>query len=374
MSTAEAAQETEPGIIAKLQSIKIGGGGGDKVKKKDLVRILSNISTLISNGVSIPQALETVYADPAYKKYKSMLRRLAETVKGGGKLSAALKLFPSVFPSLLVHQVQVGEKAGTIQVTLGRIVDQLENSSKMKSFIIKKLTYPCLLVTAGIGSVTFMMMCVIPTFQKMYEESGAALPWITEVLITASSFVQEYGIVTGIALAIAITAIVVAMKNPVSRLWIDCNILKVPMLGKWLRDLAILQFAETLGNLLDSGFTLVDALPAASRSVTNRYMQTRLLGLHVSLRGGEKFSVAMEREENLFPPVVKQLVVVGERTGRLVEVTGEIRNHLREDVEKTTGAMLGAIEPILTAGLAVVIGGILLAVYLPMFDMIGKTN
>ncbi|HBE72027.1 MAG TPA: hypothetical protein DDW52_28140, partial [Planctomycetaceae bacterium] len=282
MRSAEATQETGPGIIAKLQSIKISGGGGEKVKKKDLVRILANISTLISNGVSISHALETVYADPAYKKYKAMLRKIAETVKGGGKLSAALKQFPTVFPALLVHQVQVGEKAGTIQVTLGRIVEQLEDSSKMKSFIIKKLTYPCLLVIAGIGSVTFMMMCVIPTFQKMYEESGATLPWITEVLISVSAFVQEYGVATGVALAVSVCAVVAAMKNPVSRLWIDCNILKVPMLGKWLRDLAILQFAETLGNLLDSGFTLVDALPAASRSVSNRYMQMRLLGLHIA--------------------------------------------------------------------------------------------
>lgn len=373
MSTADASV-APAGILAKLQSIKIGGSSGTKVKKKDLVCILCNVSTLISNGVSIPQALDTVHSDPTYKKYKPMLRQLAETVKAGGKLSSALKLFPDVFPSLMVHQVQVGEKAGTIQSTLIKIVQQLENSSKMKAFIIKKLTYPGLLVTAGIGSVSFMMICVIPTFQKMYEESGAALPFITELLIAISTFAQQYGIAIGIGLAIATALTVAAMKNPVSRRWIDQHCLLIPVLGKWLRNLAILQFSETLGNLLDSGFTLVDALPAASRSVSNRFMQEKLLGLHVSLRGGEKFSKAMEREEDLFPPVVKQLVMVGERTGRLVEVTGEIRTHMRDDVQKMTTAILGAIEPILTATLAVAIGGILLAIYLPMFDMIGKTN
>lgn len=373
MSQAEATA-APVSILTKLQNIKIGGSSGTKVKKKDLVRILCNVSTLISNGVSIAQSLETVYADPTYRKYKPMLRKLAETVKGGGKLSAALKQFPSVFPSLLVHQVQVGERAGTVQTTLLKIVEQLENSSKMKSFIIKKLTYPALLVTAGTGSVTFMMLCVIPTFQKMYEESGAALPWITEVLISVSTFAQAYGLMTGVVIAIAAILATAAMKNPISRTWIDQHALLVPVLGKWLRNLSILQFTETLGNLLDSGFTLVDALPAASRSVHNRYLQEKLLGLHVSLRGGEKFSTAIERENDLFPPVVKQLVMVGERTGRLVEVTGEIRKHLRDDVQKMTSAILGAIEPILTAGLAVVIGGILLAIYLPMFDMIGKTN
>lgn len=362
------------GILAKLQSIKIGGSSGTKVKKKDLVRILCNVSTLISNGVSIPHALDTVHSDPTYKKYRRMLRKLAETVKGGGKLSAAMKHFPEVFPSLMVHQVQVGEKAGTIQSTLIKIVQHLENSSKTKAFIIKKLTYPALLVTAGIGSVSFMMICVIPTFQKMYEESGAALPFITEFLIAVSSFAQQYGIAIVLGLAFSAALFATAMKNPVSRRWIDQHCLLVPVLGKWLRNIAILQFSETLGNLLESGFTLVDALPAASRSVSNRYLQEKLLGLHVSLRGGEKFSKAIEREEDLFPPVVKQLVIVGERTGRLVEVTGEIRTHMRDDVQKMTTAILGAIEPILTAVLAVAIGGILLAIYLPMFDMIGKTN
>lgn len=373
MSHAEASH-APVSIIAKLQNIKIGGSSETKVKKKDLVRILCNLSTLISNGVSIAQSLETVYGDPTYKKYKPMLRSLAETVKGGGKLSSALKQFPGVFAPLLVHQIQVGEKAGTVQTTLLRIVDQLENSSKMKSFIIKKLTYPGLLVTAGAGSVTFMMLCVIPTFQKMYEESGAALPGITELLISVSTFAQNYGVITGVAIAFAVGLVFAAFKNPTSRLWIDQHALLVPVLGKWLRNLSILQFSETLGNLLGSGFTLVDALPAASRSVSNRYLQEKLLSLHVSLRGGEKFSTAIERENELFPPVVKQLVMVGEKTGRLVEVTEEIRNHLRDDVQKTTSAILGSIEPVLTAGLAVVIGGILLAIYLPMFDMIGKAN
>ncbi len=373
MSTATSTT-SETGFLKRLQEIKIGGGKSDEIKKPDLIRILQNLTTLIANGVSIPAALETLHSDPTFKKYRKVLRNLAETVKSGGKFSAALKKYPNTFSTLLIHQVQVGEKAGTLQTTLGRVVHQLENSSKMRQFIVKKLTYPGLLMVAGAGSVTFMMTCVIPTFQKMYEESGAALPLVTQILIAVSAFAQAYGVMILIGLAIAAVAIVTAMKNPVSRRTIDENILKLPGIGKWFRGLAVLQFVETLGNLLDSGFTLVDALPASARSVGNRYMQEKLLGLHVSLRGGEKFSTAMERERDLFPPVVKQLVVVGERTGRLPEVTGEIHQHLSEDVKKSTAVMLGAIEPLLTVALAVVIGGILLAIYLPMFDMIGKTN
>lgn len=377
MTTTKATANTNnrlPDIVAKLQNIQIGGDPGRKIKKKDLVRIIHNLTTLVSNGVSIPLALDTIMADSTYKKYRNLLRTLAETIKTGGTLSLGMKKFPETFPTLLVHQVQVGEQAGTIQKTLARIVGQLEQGSKMKSFIIKKITYPAILVVAGTGSVIFMLTCVIPTFQKMYEESGAVLPGITRLIIAISDFLQSNGIAIIIALAAATAGLSYALSNKRSRMWIDEHLLKLPVLGKWLRNLAILQFVETLGDLLDSGFNLVDALPAAARSVSNRHMRTRLLGLHGAIRQGQRFSTAMEREEDLFPPVVKQLVVVGERTGKLAEITREIREHLRDDVEKKTAAALGAIEPVLTAGLAVVIGGILLAVYLPMFDMIGNTK
>lgn len=373
MSVAQGAAK-ENGLLAKLQKIQIGGEPGKKVKKKDLVNIIRNLNTLVNNGVSIPQALDTLLQDPTYKKYRKLLKTLADTVKTGGTLSSAMKKFPDTFPQLFIHQIQVGEQAGTIQTTLLRIVDQLENASKMKSFIIKKTTYPALLVVAGTGSVTFMLTSVIPTFQKMYEESGATLPGITTFMIQMSEIMQHYGLMIGGVLAALVTGFVVAMKKPQSRQWIDRNLLRIPLLGSWLRNLAILQFVETLGNLLESGFNLVDALPASAKAVNNRYMRARLLSLNSAIRRGERFSMAMERESDLFPPVVKQLVVVGERTGRLGEVTAEIRDHLRTEVEKSTSAMMGAIEPVLTAGLAFAIGGILLAVYLPMFDMIGNTS
>lgn len=373
MATLERSSDA-PGLLTRLQNIKIGKDPGLQVKRKDLVRILQNLTTLISNGVSIAQSLDTVRSDPEFRKYKGLLRQLSETVKGGGKLSAGMKKFPATFPQLLVHQIQIGERGGTIQSTLARIVEQLENGSQMKSFIIKKISYPAVLVVAGVGAVTFMMLCVIPTFQKMYEDNGAALPWITELMIAISRFVVGYGSGLAAILLAGSVAALIALRTPASRLWIDANSIRIPLLGKWLSNMAILQFVETLGNLLQSGFTLVDALPAASRSVSNRHLREKLLGLHKALRGGEKFSSALEREKDLFPPVVKQLVLVGERTGRLSEVTDKIRVHLRDDVQKKTAAMLGAIEPILTVCLAVAIGGILLAVYLPMFDMIGKSK
>ncbi|MFN3189045.1 MAG: type II secretion system F family protein [Aureliella sp.] len=363
-----------PGFLSKLHQIQIGGSSADSIKKQDLIQILRNLETMFSNGVAIPQALDTICKERAFAKYRHILRSLSDAVKSGGSLSSGMRRFPSVFPQLTLHQVKIGEQSGNLQQTLKQIVGQLEEGSKIRSFIMKKMTYPMLLVVAGVGSVTFMLTSVIPTFQKMYEENGAVLPWITQFLIDTSEFLQANGMAIGITLLVSIVAGIAAYKNKSSRLFIDEWLLRMPLIGKWFRNLAILQFMETLSNLLDSGFKLVEALPPASKAVGNQHLRAKLLNLHSAIRRGEKFSAAMQREQDLFPPVVHQLVVVGERTGQLSGITCRIRDHLREDVQKSTSVMLGTIEPILTSGLAVAVGGILLAVYLPMFDMIGNAN
>ena len=144
------------------------------------------------------------------------------------------------------------------------------------------------------------------------------------------------------------------------------------MLGVWFRNIAVLQFMDVLGNLMESGFTLADALAPGARAITNAHVRGKVLRLHAAVRRGERFSHALDAEGNLFPPIVRRLVIIGERTGRLGPITGQIRAHLRKDVEKYTTAILGTIEPVLTIALAAAIGGILLAVYLPMFDLIGQ--
>ena len=144
------------------------------------------------------------------------------------------------------------------------------------------------------------------------------------------------------------------------------------MLGVWFRNIAVLQFVDVLGNLMQSGFTLADALVPAGQGITNAHVRGKVLRLHAAVRRGERFSTALDAEGTLFPPIVRQLVIIGERTGRLGPITEQIRKHLRKDVEKYTTAILGTIEPVLTVTLAAAIGGILLAVYLPMFDLIGQ--
>jgi len=360
------------GLLQTLQSIKIGGSSQrKKIKSRDLIFILRNIGTLIENGLSLPTALQTIAKEKTLQQYQAMLSAICRTVENGDMFSEALKRYQETFGELLIAQIKIGERSGTLPHTLERIVQQLEHADNLKGAIIKKLAYPTLLCVAGSASITFMLLFVIPTFEKTYKDSGAKLPAITQFLIDVSRFGTSYGWMIGLALAATTIAFVVARRNDASRLWIDRYALRLPLLGDTLRNMAVLQFMEVLGNLIEAGFTLADALRSCARAVSNHAVRASVEQLQAAVIRGERFSSHMEAHGEIFPPIVNQLIIVGEKTGTLSKATQNIRAHLRREIERTLNIMVGAIEPILTLTLAAAIGCILLAIYLPMFDMIG---
>ncbi len=362
------------GFIKKLSEIQIGGGGPMKIKRKDLVYLFRNLATLLENGLPLAKALGTLRGEKALKKYQKLFDTLERSVQQGSTLSSAMSQFPGTFPELLMNQIKIGERTGTLVPTILRLTQQLENGAQIKAMIIKKLTYPALLSTAGSGAVTFMILVVVPTFQKMYSESKAKLPAITEFLIVVGDIAKNYLGAIVIGLAALVVGFISLWRHPAGRQWIDGLMLKIPLLEAWVRSIAVLQFTEVLGNMMEAGFTLADALPQTAKGITNTVVKRSVQELHAAVLRGERFSKELERRSDIFPPVVLQLVVIGERTGSLAKTTRQIREHLQREVERYTAVMLGAIEPIMTFGLATVIGGILLAVYLPMFDMIGAMN
>jgi len=362
-----------------LQPARPGVAGGAKpaevkIKKRDLIFVFRNIAILVENGLSLPKALETLFQEKSLRRYSHMLRDIQNRVESGENFSDALAYFPRTFNDLLVSQIRTGERSGTIPATIGRLVAQLEHADNLKSKILKKLTYPGLLIVAGSGAVTFMLLYVVPTFQTVYNESGAKLPAITQFLIDVSHFGTSYGWIILLAVAALVVAITAVRRNPAGRLRMDTFLLKVPMLGQFFKNLAVLQFIEVLGNLMDAGFTIVEALKASSPAVGNRAIRKSIDEMHEAVTRGERFSTELARHGELFPPVVNQLVVVGEKTGTLAKTTVHIREHLRREVETYTAVMVGTIEPVTTLALASAIGCILLAIYLPMFDMINAMN
>jgi type IV pilus assembly protein PilC len=219
-----------------------------------------------------------------------------------------------------------------------------------------------------------MLLYVVPTFENVYKESGAKLPGVTQFLIFVGQVGTSYGWMFLLALIALVFSTAYVRKKPSGRLWMDTWLLKVPLLGPWFKNIAVLQFVEVLGNLMDAGFTVVEALKACSNAVGNRCIRQTITEMQDALNRGERFSDELAKHGDLFPPVVNQLVIVGEKTGTLSKTTVHIRSHLRREVETYTNVMLGTIEPVMTAGLATAIGTILLAIYLPMFDMINAMN
>ncbi len=366
----------EPGLIAKLQSIKIGGSAADglKIKRRDLVYILRNLATLVDNGLSLPKSLATIAKEKSLAKYAGLLDSVRRKVESGESFSGALAKYPDTFNAVMVNQIKIGERSGTLPATLVQLVDQLEKSEDLKGQIVKKLAYPMILVGAGSLAVTFMLMFVVPVFEETYADSGVALPAVTQLLIHVGAVAKGYWwlFLGGGAAAVAVLRYV--RKNPAGAKWMDTKLLGVPFVGEMMRNVAVLQFMDVMGNLLDAGFTVADALKVSAHGVGNRAVREAIEGLHAAVVRGERFSRELDRHADLFPPVVLQLVIVGEQTGTLPKATADIRTHLRRQIERQTNLLVGTIEPVLTIGLAAAIGTILLAIYLPMFDMINAMN
>ncbi len=341
-----------------------------KLKDRDLVFILRNLATLTESGVSLPKALGTLAEERALEKHRDMLLSIRRHLENGESFSTSLAHFGATFDTVMVNQVKVGEHSGTLSETLTTIARHREDSNRLRSEIVHKLAYPMLLVVMGSAVIAFLLTYVIPVFEKTYADAHVPLPFITKLLIAVGSAAKSYGLIVLGLLAVGAIVIRQLRKRTDLAYKMDAKILQLPMLGNWLRDIAVLQLMEVLGSLMDAGYTLAEALGEAAQAVSNRAIRQSVRDLQNAIRRGEKFSRELERHGETFPPIVSQLVIVGEQTGKLARATAHIRDHLQREIERKTNLFVGTIEPTLTIGLAGAIAAILLAIYLPMFDMV----
>ena len=270
----------------------------------------------------------------------------------------------------MINQIKVGEHSGTLGDTLTTIAGHCEDGNRLKSEIIRKLAYPTLLVGMGGVVIAFLLTYVVPVFKKTYDDAHVTLPFITKVLIAVGAFAKSYGLIFVGVGVVAMFTIRELRKRSDLAYKMDAAILRAPVFGNWLRDIAVLQLMEVLGSLMESGYNLAEALGEAGQAVGNRAIRQGVRDLQNAVRRGEKFSRELERHGETFPPIVSQLVIVGEQTGTLARATNNIRDHLQREIERKTNVFVGTIEPTLTIGLAAAIAAILLAIYLPMFDMV----
>ncbi|QDS99355.1 type II secretion system F family protein [Adhaeretor mobilis] len=348
--------------------------GQHKMKPAEMTFILRNLSTLVSNGVPLPKALSTLAKEDSLSKHQEVLDALRRKVEGGSTFSSALSAYPHMADKITLAQIRLGERSGTLVDTLTHLAEHRNKSRELREQVIRKLAYPVMLVVLGGGLITFLLLYVVPVFQTTYEDAKVALPFVTQVLITFGELCKRYlpWIVGGGILTIAALKQLRKKDDFASKM--DRAVLRLPMFGNLLRDMSVLQVMEVLNNLMSAGFNLADALADTADSVSNRAVRKAVTDLRIAVQRGERFSRELEKHEDLFPPIVNQLVIVGESTGKLTNATFDICNHIRAEIERKTTMMVGALEPILTIGLASAIAVILLAIYLPMFDMVNTIS
>ena len=346
----------------------------ESFKPHEVTFLLRTLSTLLGNGVSLPKALATLSKEESLAKHHDILDGLRRQVEAGNAFSSALAQFPGICDSVTINQLRVGERSGTLGDTLQQLSESRDKTAELKKAVTKKLAYPALLITFGSGLITFLLLYVVPVFEETYDKAGVPLPLITRILITFGSLVKSYG---WILLVVVISGAILwkqLRKREDLAERMDRALMRLPLFGNWLRDLAVLQMMDVLHHLMAAGYTLAEALRETGDTVGNRAMKRGVMNLQVAVQRGERFSRELERLEALFPPIVNQLVIVGESTGQLTRATSDICEHLRREIERKTNLMVGALEPILTISLAIAIAVVLLAIYLPMFDMVNTVS
>jgi type IV pilus assembly protein PilC len=294
---------------------------------------------------------------------------LRGTIEAGGTLSEAMSHFPRTFTPMQIQQIRIGERSGTMEKAIAHVCEQVERQVKLRKRIIKKTSYPILITVAGFGLMVFMCVVVVPEFETVYNSSGVELPWVTRVVTGTSRNIIRWGWLAVPFVAAVLGAWKIARSHARVSARIDALLLRLPLVGAWFRDLAVLQFAEAASSMVQCGYKPVDAVKVSAACVRNRAVRMAVEDIQRGLLRGERLSTELNRYERYFSATMCQLVAVGEQSGDFPKAMQGTCEHLRERLETRIDATVGMLEPSLTILLAAMIGGIVLSIYTPMFHM-----
>ncbi len=367
-------------IPVKIEEKKGGldlGALGDffapKITTRDIVIFTRQFATMINSGLPLVQSLDILGRQTENKGLAKVIEDVQFDVESGNTLADALRQHPKVFSDLFVNMVAAGEVGGILDVILLRLATFLEKNDALVRKIKGAMVYPGVIFTVAIGAVATLLIVVIPTFQNMFEGAGVALPGPTLFVIFLSETLQNYWYVFAAIIAGTVFGIRYAYGTPGGQLFFDKMLLRAPVLGPMLRKTAVARFTRTLGTLVASGVSILDGLEITARTAGNRVIQDAVMESRSSIAGGETISEPLKRA-GVFPPMVVSMINVGEQTGGLDEMLSKIADFYDEEVDQAVEALLSAMEPILIVFLGGVVGGMIVAMYLPIFDMINAVK
>lgn len=344
-----------------------------KIKVKDLGLFTRQFATMINAGLPLIQCLEVLGHQMDHPDLKQVVRIVTQRIEGGATLGEALKEHPKVFNELFVSMVEAGEAGGILDTILERLATHLEKMDALIRKVKGAMTYPMVVFSVSMGATAFMLLFLIPRFAAMFTDFGGELPLPTKIVMGASDALREYGWL----MAIVIVAGVIALKRyratPKGARVIDSLMLRLPVVGQVVRKGSISRFSRTLGTLLASGVPLLDGLKVTARAAGNVVVADAVGYIKTSVTGGSTLAEPM-RSTDVFPPMVTQMVSVGEETGRLDEMLSKLADFYDDEVDAAVESMTAVIEPVMIVVMGLVVGGMLIAMYLPMFKLISVVS
>ena len=380
-SVAERHKEPEPkkkgkGLHTEINlNIKLPSWMRGKVKTKILTQFTRQLATLVTAGLPLMRGLDVLKRQMKDSQMKEALDGISENISSGGTFSEALSAYPKIFDNLYVNMVKAGEAGGVLEVVLGRLAEFAEKAEKIKNKVKGAMIYPIVVLCAAVGITAFLLYTVIPKFKQVFADmmGGDKLPAITQFVIDASEFVQNNGLVVATFIAAVIIVKKVVGKTAQGAYFYDWLSLKMPVTGTLVQRTAVSRVTRTLGTLLSSGVPILQSLVIVRDTTGNRVVSRALQVVHDAVKEGEGMTQPLAQCW-VFPPMVISMVEVGEETGALADMLTRIANTYDDEVDNAVAGMTAAIEPALIIVLAVVVGTIVIAMFLPMISIIAKVS
>ena len=352
--------------------IKIPGLSG-RVKPKVLTAFTRQLATLVDAGLPLLRGLRVLEKQERNATLRGILGELALAIEGGSTFSEALAQHPKVFNRLFVNMVKAGELGGVLEVVLKRLAEFSEKAQKIKGKVKAAMFYPIAVLIVATGIMILLLTFVIPRFQGVFEGMGVTMPKFTLFVLAVSAAVKDHFFVTSICVAAFVVAFLLIIRTKFGRLVWDKFKLKVPVLGPVISKVAIARFTRTLGTLVSSGVPILQALTIVKETAGNVIVANAVGQVHESVKEGETITAPLEGS-GVFPPMVVSMVDVGEQTGALPEMLLRIADNYDEEVDNAVSAMTSLLEPIMIIFLAVVVGSIVIAMFLPLIAMINNLS
>jgi type IV pilus assembly protein PilC len=351
--------------LSQLGELKIGSG----VKSKDVSIFARQFATMINAGLSLTKCLTILSQQTESAGLREIIAQLGKDVEAGQSLSDSLAKHPKTFPPIFVNMVRAGETGGVLDEVLQRVADHLESELALRAKVKSAMTYPIAMGSLVLIVMAAMMIFVVPTFEKMFHDMGGELPAVTQALVVASHFVAGWG---GLVVLVALAGIVFGFRwwsrGPGKTIW-DAAKLNMPVFGSMVRKIALARFCRTFGTLVSAGVPILTALDIVADTSGNNIVAGAVRHARSAIKEGETLAKPLA-ESKVFPSMVVQMIGVGEETGALDTMLNKVADFYDEEVATATDGLTSLIEPLMMATLGVIVGGMIIALYLPMFQVV----